>query len=80
MPIYEYSCSACGHHFDHLARTLQDAAKLCPKCGATKLQKGFSPFAARVPNTASKACDSCSTSPSCPSAGKHSCGGGCGCG
>jgi len=78
MPIYEYNCTACGHHFDHLARTLRDTAKKCPKCGATKLQKGFSSFAARVPTAASKACDSCVTSPACPSAGRGRCGYGCG--
>lgn len=75
MPIYEYSCTTCGHTFDHLARNLQDVATTCPKCGKHKLSKGFSSFAARVPSAASKACDSCSTSPSCPSAGKHGCGG-----
>ena len=80
MPIYEYSCNTCGHTFDHLARTLQDTAQTCPKCGATKLHKGFSSFAARVPTAASKACDSCRTSPSCPAAGTHRCGGGGCCG
>ena len=78
MPIYEYHCSKCGHTFDHLARNLQDGAKACPKCGAAKLRKAFSSFAARVPTAASKACDSCSTSPACPSAGKRGCGCGCG--
>ena len=75
MPIYEYSCATCGHTFDHLARTLSDIAKSCPKCGAVKPQKGFSSFAARVPTAAAKACDRCSTNPSCPMAGKHGCGG-----
>lgn len=78
MPIYEYNCNACGHTFDHLARNLRDTAKTCPKCGAAKLRKGFSAFAARVPNAASKACDSCSTNPTCPGAGKRGCGCGCG--
>jgi len=74
MPIYEYTCSACGHTFDYLARNLRDAAKACPKCGAGKLRKGFSSFAAHVPTAASKACDSCRTSPACPAAGKRGCG------
>ncbi|MFA7173264.1 MAG: zinc ribbon domain-containing protein [Kiritimatiellia bacterium] len=39
MPIYEYTCKKCGHHFDHMARTLSDHAKQCPKCRAPKLVK-----------------------------------------
>ena len=77
MPIYEYTCSRCGASFEHLARTLVDVAKACPKCGAPKPRKAFSSFAARVPTAASKACDTCRTGPSCPSAGKGCCGGGC---
>ena len=77
MPIYEYQCEKCHHTFDHLARNLRDTAKTCPKCGATQLNKAFSSFAARVPTAAGKACDSCTTSPACPSAGR---GCGCGCG
>ena len=34
MPIYEYLCDKCGARFEHLARTLSDAATKCPKCGA----------------------------------------------
>jgi putative FmdB family regulatory protein len=79
MPIYEYTCQTCHHTFDHLARNLQDIAKTCPACGAKHPRKGFSAFAARVPNAAAKACDSCHTNSSCPSAGKFGCGGG-GCG
>jgi putative FmdB family regulatory protein len=78
MPIYEYTCEKCGHAFEHLARTLADVAEKCPKCGAAKVSKGFSSFAARVPTGASKTCDSCSTSPACPAAGKGGCGCGCG--
>ena len=75
MPIYEYTCIKCGHAFDHLARNLGDGAKTCPKCGAARPRKAFSSFAARVPTTASRSCDSCRTNPSCPMAGKHGCGG-----
>jgi putative FmdB family regulatory protein len=74
MPIYEYTCSKCGHAFEHLARTLSDGAKTCPKCGAPRPRKAFSSFAAHVPTGASRACDRCHTSPSCPMAGKHGCG------
>lgn len=78
MPIYEYVCSKCGHAFEHLARNLRDAAQACPTCGAARPSKVFSTFSARVPTPASKACDTCHTSPRCPGAGRGGCGGGCG--
>lgn len=74
MPIYEYACGKCGHAFERLARNLNDGAKTCPKCGAANPRKAFSSFSARVPTAASQACDRCSTSPSCPGAGKRCCG------
>ena len=78
MPIYEYVCSACGHAFEHLARTLADGARTCPKCGAARPRKAFSTFAPRVPTAASKACDACRTGPTCPSAGRGCGAGSCG--
>lgn len=44
MPIYEYQCKKCGHTFEHLARTLSDTAKKCPKCGASSPSKQYSTF------------------------------------
>lgn len=48
MPIYEYKCKKCGHRFDHLARTLTDVARKCPKCGAPRPTKQLSTFTASV--------------------------------
>ncbi|MBN1556828.1 MAG: zinc ribbon domain-containing protein [Lentisphaerae bacterium] len=48
MPIYEYRCKKCGHTFEHLARTLADGAKTCPKCGARNPVKQISTFNASV--------------------------------
>ncbi|MBA4387006.1 MAG: hypothetical protein C0404_03430 [Verrucomicrobia bacterium] len=45
MPIYEYDCSECEHHFDVLIRSKADHPKVCPKCGAGKPTKAFSAFA-----------------------------------
>lgn len=78
MPIYEYHCRACGHAFEHLARTLHDGARACPKCGAAKPMKQLSTFAARADAKAGQVCDSCPTTPTCPSAGRGCCGGSCG--
>lgn len=72
MPIYEYTCKACGHAFEHLARTLSDKPAACPKCGAKQFAKQFSTFA---PTAATpKGCGSCADAPACASLRR---GGGC---
>ena len=48
MPIYEYSCQQCDHHFEALIRNAEDKPK-CPKCGQFELAREFSvPAAAKV--------------------------------
>jgi putative FmdB family regulatory protein len=34
MPIYEYSCSACGAHIEKIQRFSDPALTDCPECGA----------------------------------------------
>ena len=34
MPIYEYRCSACGHHFDLRQSFSDEAVANCPQCQA----------------------------------------------
>jgi putative FmdB family regulatory protein len=69
MPIYEYVCMSCESHFEELVR--HDESPKCPDCGATKVQRQFSVFAAH--GTTSQ--------PSFGSAaGGGCCGGACGCG
>jgi putative FmdB family regulatory protein len=48
MPIYDYTCGACGHAFEYLARTLSDTPDDCPQCGAEKPEKQLSTFAVAV--------------------------------
>lgn len=39
MPIYEFACGQCGHHFDRLQK-MSDADPVdCPECGAPKLHR-----------------------------------------
>ena len=47
MPIYEYQCRKCGHSYEEL-RSMKDAdeTRKCPKCGASKVERQFSTFAA----------------------------------
>src|SRR5215470_2181998 len=33
MPLYEYECSACGHHFEVIRKFSDPPEKKCPKCG-----------------------------------------------
>lgn len=47
MPIYEYTCKACGEAFEQLIRTQQDERSLaCPKCSGRKVERRPSVFAA----------------------------------
>lgn len=47
MPLYEYRCPECGHRFEILQRMGEGAEGLaCPRCGAGKVEKQFSTFAA----------------------------------
>ena len=46
MPLYEYTCSDCGHRFEVLQRIGENADGLeCPECGAERVEKEFSTFA-----------------------------------
>jgi putative FmdB family regulatory protein len=47
MPLFEYACRECDHHFELLVR---EATKLeCPKCDSTELDKQLSVFAVSAP-------------------------------
>jgi putative FmdB family regulatory protein len=64
MPLFEYECRGCGHHFEHLTR--EDRPPVCPACAGENLQKMFSVFAAQSSTPAKsfsdrpmQACGSC---------------------
>lgn len=43
MPLYEYECQACHHHFELLVR---ESTRLeCPKCASADLARQLSVFA-----------------------------------
>jgi putative FmdB family regulatory protein len=46
MPIYEYTCQACGEDFEKFVRSMsaQNNVK-CPQCGSEQVKKGWSAFA-----------------------------------
>jgi putative FmdB family regulatory protein len=39
MPIYEYACGACGHHFEEWQKMSDPPVRTCPKCKAKKVEK-----------------------------------------
>ena len=73
MPIYEYKCNDCGAAFEKLVLR-PDAKVVCEKCSGSSIERQLSVFA---PKTATPGC---ARESSCPAAGSHVCGGGCGCG
>jgi len=35
MPLYEYECFLCGHHFERIRRVSDAASVECPECGGS---------------------------------------------
>jgi putative FmdB family regulatory protein len=48
MPLFEYACRDCDHHFELLVR--QSTKLECPKCASTTLDKQLSVFAVSAPS------------------------------
>ncbi len=43
MPVYEFTCQACGKRFEKLFRSMSGKpAAPCPECGSTKTQRALS--------------------------------------
>jgi putative FmdB family regulatory protein len=43
MPLYEYACRKCEHHFERLLRGSEiKEAQPCPRCGEDDCQKQIS--------------------------------------
>jgi putative FmdB family regulatory protein len=43
MPLFEFACRACGHHFEYLTR--EGRTPTCPSCAGVDLDKQLSVFA-----------------------------------
>ena len=53
MPIYDYTCQACGHQFELLVRGQRTPA--CPSCKSKKLERLFPRPSLQTPGTRAKA-------------------------
>lgn len=45
MPIYEYSCKACGERFEELVSTSDPDTVSCPGCRSGEVDRLYSAFA-----------------------------------
>lgn len=39
MPIYEYACAACGQEVEIWQKISEKPKKVCPSCGARRLER-----------------------------------------
>jgi putative FmdB family regulatory protein len=75
MPLYEYTCTGCGDHFELLVRA--DEKPACPDCGSKRVEKQLSVPAAHMAKAASLPV--CQPQPRAGGCGAPWCGtGGCG--
>jgi putative FmdB family regulatory protein len=66
MPIYEYECTACGHHLDVLQKVNDEALTDCPSCHKVALQKLVSATSFQLKGTGWYATDFRNKNPSEP--------------
>jgi putative FmdB family regulatory protein len=70
MPIYGYDCNQCGHQFEKLVRS-SDNAPSCPTCESTDLTRQLSLIAEPAKggsNANAPACEGSGNCGSCPCA------------
>jgi putative FmdB family regulatory protein len=69
MPLYEYTCRACGKRFEVLQRVGASAEGVtCPACGGAEVGKQFSTFASAAASSGPMPCGAPSAS-ACGSGG-----------
>jgi putative FmdB family regulatory protein len=60
MPIYEYTCRACGERFSKLQRMGSDAADIrCPACGGDDVRRELSGFSSAASSSSSAPSSGC---------------------
>lgn len=51
MPIYEYECKSCHHHFDLMQKINDAPQKQCPKCFEETVERLVSPAGFQLKGT-----------------------------
>lgn len=51
MPIYEYVCKSCEHHFEALVRSSTSPDPKCESCGGTNVERQISLPAVKTETT-----------------------------
>jgi putative FmdB family regulatory protein len=66
MPLYEFTCRACGAAFEDIVSLAELAAGevRCPECGSPKVERGLSTF-----STGSSSGQAGPTGPACSGGG-----------
>lgn len=82
MPIYEFSCTECDHHYDDLVALDADISdQVCPKCSSSAVEKLLSSFSMHSSSSnATVQLDgtACLPGPASSGGGGGCCGGACG--
>lgn len=67
MPLYDFSCSDCDHHFEQLVRREADVPQVtCPKCAGGHVHRQLSlPAAPLSSATAQSNPSPCGSGPPC---------------
>ena len=55
MPIFEYTCGACGERFEKLVLPGKEPPKGCPACESTDVERVFSLPAVQTDDTRGRA-------------------------
>jgi putative FmdB family regulatory protein len=66
MPIFEYNCQSCEHHFETIVMSAGEKIA-CPKCESKKVAKQFSVFSSPSSSSSAEAAPSgggCAFTPS----------------
>ncbi|MBV5341276.1 MAG: zinc ribbon domain-containing protein [Deltaproteobacteria bacterium] len=58
MPIYEYVCIECGHHFEKLQKSGVTCELKCPTCGSMEVKKEISAFSSAGSPSSTSGCAS----------------------
>ena len=71
MPIFEYICKECHHHFEALVYGKEKAE--CPKCHAKKLEPQLSVFAVSAKSSSASAAPAAPCGTCCDPRGPGAC-------